>query len=95
MTIVRSQLLLAITAGFGLTFAFCGCGDNSHPPEEVACVDQCLLTCPECPLPPPDEPDKECYFECEMQKVCRTTGGHHDRDCKWVWRCTEVCDCQE
>lgn len=70
-----------ITAFAFLLCLAAACGDNTKPPmiDSDAPADPVCPPVMECPMPPPDEVEEECYF------VCR----HFRR----AWKCTEVCEC--
>ena len=58
----QMQVVFAFVAGLGLTYAFYGCGDNSHPPN----VDSLIFEDPVFPekVDPPLPPDPHCHMIC-------------------------------
>lgn len=85
LTVKHMQIIFAFIVGFALTLAF-GCGDNVKPPNIDSFTfdnfDQFPNWPPlECPLPPPEQMEEECRFNCVP------TGNH--------WKCTEICESEE
>lgn len=72
-------------------FMFLGCvacGDNSQPNIDSFTFDNFDMFPDKfawCPLPPPEQMEAECYFECTP--IGR---GRHK-----TWRCTEICECAD